>query len=150
MKKLFLLSVLFIASSLFATPPKKGLLVVDFENAGASTIMGTDVTKLQDADFPEQVRALKYKDQIVFKTAEGVFTGTVGVAYRDVNMVEVRAGYFEPRNNGYREIFHFTYDQDALVGWMEYTYLAKEYNILYTKASGKLTQSCLYRSQECS
>ena len=141
MKKLFLLSALFIASSLLATPPEqeKELLVVDFEGASASKIMGTDVTKLQDADFPEQVRALKYKDQIIFKTAEGVFTGTVGVAYRDVNMVEVRAGYFEPRNNGYREIFHFTYDQDALVGWMEYTYLAKEYNILYTKASGKLT-----------
>jgi hypothetical protein len=140
MKKLCLL-VLLTTASLFATPPEKekGLLVVDFESASASKIMGTDVTKLQDPDFPEQVKALKYRDQIIFKTAEGIFTGTVGVAYRDVNMVEVRAGYFQPRNNGYREIFHFTYDQDALVGWMEYTYAAKEYNILYTKASGKLT-----------
>ena len=66
MKKLLLLSALFIASSLLATPPEqeKELLVVDFEDAGAAKIMGTDVTKLQDADFPEQVRALKYKDQI--------------------------------------------------------------------------------------
>lgn len=140
MKKLLLLTVL-IACSAYSTPPEseKGLLVVDFESASAAKIMGTDVTKLQDPDFPEQVKALKYRDQIIFKTAEGIFTGTVGVAYRDVNMVEVRAGYFQPRNNGYREIFHFTYDQDALVGWMEYTYAAKEYNILYTKASGKLT-----------
>ena len=141
MKKLLLLSLLLVSASLFATPPEqeKGLLVVDFESASAMKIMGTDVTKLQDPDFPEQVKALKYLDKIIFKTAEGIFTGTVGVAYRDVNMVEVRAGYFQPRNNGYREIFHFTYDQDALVGWMEYTYAAKEYNILYTKASGKLT-----------
>ena len=90
MKKLFLLTVL-IACSAYSTPPEseKGLLVVDFESAGAAKIMGTDVTKLQDPDFPEQVKALKYKDQIIFKTAEGIFTGTVGVAYRDVNMVEV-------------------------------------------------------------
>ena len=135
MKKLCLL-VLLTTVSLFATPPEseKGLLVVDFESASASKIMGTDVTKLQDPDFPEQVKALKYRDQIIFKTAEGIFTGTVGVAYRDVNMVEVRAGYFQPRNNGYREIFHFTYDQDALVGWMEYTYAAKEYNIQIGRA----------------
>jgi len=140
MKKLLLLTVL--AACFANSAPlesEKGLLVVDFESAGAARITGTDVTKLQDPDFPEQVKALKYKDQIIFKTAEGIFTGTVGVAYRDVNMVEVRAGYFDPRGSGNREIFHFTYDQDALVGWMEYTYLAKEYNILYTKASGKLT-----------
>ena len=53
MKKLCLL-VLLTTVSLFATPPEKEkeLLVVDFESASASKIMGTDVTKLQDPDFP--------------------------------------------------------------------------------------------------
>ena len=61
MKKIFLLSALFIASSLLATPPEqeKELLVVDFEGASASKIMGTDVTKLQDADFPENITFLQ-------------------------------------------------------------------------------------------
>ena len=125
---LFLVSLM--ALQLLAMP-KKEMLALDFTAPNAYSICATDITKLQGADFPDRVKALKVGDELLMKTAEAVYTGRVTLAYRDVNMTEVRAGYFNHHNLKNNEIWHVTFDKDYMVGWLENTYLAKDYSFLY-------------------
>ena len=114
-KALWFSSLLAVFAAIsFATPPKD-ILTVDLTCQEPPTITGgyeRNITKLQDSDLPKQIEALEVGDTIFFNSPDGVFTGKCTVAYRDINLVEVRAGYFQPRNNGYNEIWRFTYDQD--------------------------------------
>ena len=143
MKKAFWFSSLIavFAALSFATPPKD-ILTVDLTCQEPPTVTGgyeRDITKLQDSDLPEQIKALEVGDTIFFNSPDGVFTGKCTVAYRDINLVEVRAGYFQPRNNGYNEIWRFTTDQDQMLGQVDYTYLNHEYAILYNDKTKTLT-----------
>ena len=141
-KALWFSSLLAVFAAIsFATPPKD-ILTVDLTCQEPPTITGgyeRDITKLQDSDLPQQIEALEVGDTIFFNSPDGVFTGKCTVAYRDINLVEVRAGYFQPRNNGYNEIWRFTSDQDQMLGQVDYTYLNHEYAILYNDKTKKLT-----------
>ena len=58
--------------------------------------LNSDITNLQGKEFVETVQALERFDKLVIKTSSSTaLTGTVTLAYLDVNFVEVRAGFLD-------------------------------------------------------
>ncbi len=153
MKRVFLLSFLLAVCAFASVPKNEKVLTVDMTCEQPPTLSNGygsgNITNLQDEDLPDQVKALQVGDTLFMKTPDGVFTGLCTVAYRDINLVEVRAGYFQPRNNGYNEIWRFTYDQDQMLGQADYTYLNHEYAILYNHTKGLMSLPPVKKTFTC-
>ena len=79
----------------------------------ASVKLNSDITNLQGKEFVETVQALERFDKLVIKTSSSTaLTGTVTLAYLDVNFVEVRAGFLDDRPGNFR----LTWDDQYVVG----------------------------------
>ncbi|MBP5627367.1 hypothetical protein J6X96_04290 [bacterium] len=99
-----------------------------------------DISGNQDADFVDNVKALRMGDKLVIKTSSTTaLTGTVSYCYMDVNFVEVRAGFLDDRLGHFR----MTWDDDAMMGRVYDALKPESYDLLKRFGRHPLNIDCM-------